>query len=304
MDPKLHQAIARHTSKNYGVISRARALHIGLSLRQINLRVARGEWEVLAPGVYRVAAAPVSPRTPLVVELTASGGLAATRSAGELLGLQSEVPATPEILIDVDSRYTGPALVRRTTMLGPADHTRRGGLPTTSVARTLFDLATVLSEFELEGVMNKAVSERKVTRAQLVDRFDALAGRGRRGTVAMRKVLERMPANQPALAGHLELRILDVLRTHGVRLPERQVNVRIDGASYYLDFAYVAEKVFLEGDGFGVHALRTVFESDRVRQNALVRAGWLPLRYTDRMLRRRPAAIADEIRAVLRSAAA
>jgi hypothetical protein len=299
----MQRAIARHTSGNYGVISRAAARRIGLTVRQINHRVARGEWEVLAPGVYRIAAAPVMPRTALVAELTASGGLAATRSAAELLGLHTDVPLTPEILIGVDSRYNGSALVRRTTVLGPDDRTRRGGLPTTSVARTLFDLATVLSEFELEGVVNKAVAERLVTRAQLVDRFDALAGRGRRGTMAIRKVLDRLPADRPALASHVELRILTVLRKYGVPLPDRQVNAIVDGASYHLDFAYVAEKVFLEGDGFGVHSLRAVFESDRVRQNALVRAGWLPLRYTDRMLRRRPAAIAAEVRAVLRSAA-
>jgi very-short-patch-repair endonuclease len=119
----------------------------------------------------------------------------------------------------------------------------------------------------------------------------------------MRDVLARMPADGPALESHVEVRILDVLRAHGVPLPDRQVKVRVNGRSYRLDLAYVAEKVVLEGDGFGVHSLREVFESDRVRQNELVLAGWLPLRYTDRMLRRRPAAIAAEVRAVLRSAA-
>ena len=302
MDPKMHRAIARHTGNNYGVISRARARQIGLSVRQIDMRLARGEWEAPVPGVYRIAAAPVVPRTALVVALTASGGIAAQRSAAELLGLQSGVPQVPEILIIEGGRYRGPGLVRRTTMLLPEDCTRRGGLPTTSVARTLFDLATVLSEFELEGVVNKAVASRQVTRVQLVDRFDALAGRGRRGTLAMRHVLDRLPAGAPALESHVELRILTVLRKFRVPLPDRQVKVRVNGHSYRLDLAYVAEKVLLEGDGFGVQSLRAVFESDRVRQNDLVRAGWRPLRYTDRTLRRSPAAIAAEVRAVLSAA--
>ena len=303
MEPKLLRAVARHTSKNYGVISRARALRIGMSVGQIDRRVAGGEWEVAASGVYRVAAAPVVPRTALVVELTSSGGIAGQRSAGELLGLWSDVPPVPEIVLLEDTRYRGPAVVRRTTLLEAQDCTRRGGLPTTTVARTLFDLATVLSEFELEGVVNKAVAGRLVTRAQIVDRFDALAGRGRRGTTVMRDVLARLPADRPALESHVEVRILDVLRAHGVPLPDRQVKVRVNGHSYRLDLAYVAQRVFLEGDGFGVHSLREVFESDRVRQNELVRAGWLPLRYTNRMLRRSPAAVAAEVRAVLRSAA-
>ena len=115
----------------------------------------------------------------------------------------------------------------------------------------------------------------------------------------MRAILDRMPSDQPALESHVEVRIIDVLRRHGVPLPDRQVVVHIGRANYRLDFAYRDAKVFLEGDGFGIHARRDVFESDRLRQNALVIAGWLPLRYTDRALRLRPSAIASEVRSVV-----
>jgi hypothetical protein len=44
--------------------------------------------------------------------------------------------------------------------------------------------------------------------------------------------------------------------------------------------------VFLEFDGFLPHMGRRVFDDDRVRQNMLVQAGWLPFRVTSAMLGR------------------
>ena len=63
-------------------------------------------------------------------------------------------------------------------------------------------------------------------------------------------------------------------------LPERQVEVTVDGCDFRLDMAYESERIFIEGDGFGVHSTRAAFESDRIRQNKLVVAGWLPLLFT------------------------
>jgi very-short-patch-repair endonuclease len=63
--------------------------------------------------------------------------------------------------------------------------------------------------------------------------------------------------------------------------------------------AYVDEKVALEGDGFGVHRLKDAFESDRTRQNELVLAGWLVLRFTWQMICKRPWQVADAVRRAL-----
>jgi len=54
------------------------------------------------------------------------------------------------------------------------------------------------------------------------------------------------------------------------------------------------------GRRFGIHTERGAFETDRSRQNALVRDGWLPLRYTDRRLRQEPYGVACEVLDVLR----
>ncbi|HUP72993.1 MAG TPA: hypothetical protein VM282_08085 [Acidimicrobiales bacterium] len=79
-----------------------------------------------------------------------------------------------------------------------------------------------------------------------------------------------------ATESELELRIWQILRRHRVPLPERQLRVTLGGPNIRLDLAYRAERVFIEGDGFGVHSTREAVESDRTRQNKLAVAGWLP----------------------------
>ena len=60
----------------------------------------------------------------------------------------------------------------------------------------------------------------------------------------------------------------------------------------------------MEFDGREVHLLGPAFVHERRRQNALVAAGWLVLRYTAADLRERPEAVLAEVRAaVLRRAA-
>ena len=106
----------------------------------------------------------------------------------------------------------------------------------------------------------------------------------------------------PSLAvaeSELELLIWRVLRRHHVPLPERQVELTVDGCDFRLDMAYTPERIFIEGDGFGVHSTRVAFESDRSRQNKLVVAGWLPLLFTWHGARKSEHEIAHQVKAAL-----
>ena len=75
----------------------------------------------------------------------------------------------------------------------------------------------------------------------------------------------------------------------------RQHPVTADGHDFRLDLAYPTHRVFLEGDGFGVHGGRTPFEDDRWRQDLLVLQGWWPIRFTWRQARERPEWCADVV---------
>ncbi len=71
-----------------------------------------------------------------------------------------------------------------------------------------------------------------------------------------------------------------------------------------VDLAFPAAKVAIEYDGRTVHERPDVFTRDRQRQNALVAAGWIVLRFTAEDLRR-PGVLVAQVRAALtaRSAA-
>jgi very-short-patch-repair endonuclease len=70
-----------------------------------------------------------------------------------------------------------------------------------------------------------------------------------------------------------------------------------------VDLAFPAQKVAVEVDGWAWHVDAERFRNDRRKQNALVRAGWDPLRFTWHDLDGRPAAVLAEIRETVAAAA-
>jgi very-short-patch-repair endonuclease len=62
-----------------------------------------------------------------------------------------------------------------------------------------------------------------------------------------------------------------------------------------IDLAFPARKLAVEVDGWAWHVDAERFRADRRKQNALVRAGWDPLRFTWHDLDQRPDAVLTEI---------
>lgn len=166
-------------------------------------------------------------------------------------------------------------------------------IPTTGASRTLVDMGLAVSAEELERALHRALHLGLTTIDHLSAVRERVARRGRTGVGPIGALLaDYDPAMAPA-ESELELVILRVLREHGVLTPVRQLCVVVDGQEFRLDMAYPRHKVFLEGDGFGVHGGRGAFEDDRWRQNLLVVHGWWPLRITWRQAHQQPAACAS-----------
>jgi very-short-patch-repair endonuclease len=70
-----------------------------------------------------------------------------------------------------------------------------------------------------------------------------------------------------------------------------------------IDFAFPAAKLAIEVDGWAYHSDVDRFRADRQKGNALVRAGWLLLRFTWHDLTNRPVYVVAEIRAALLASA-
>ena len=66
-----------------------------------------------------------------------------------------------------------------------------------------------------------------------------------------------------------------------------------------VDVLFAAERVVVEVDGWVAHADRRAFQTDRARQNRLVTAGYLVLRFTWEDLTQRPGTVAARVREAL-----
>ena len=292
--------IAALSADQQGLVSRAQLLDLGRSKRQIDHAVATQKLTLVHPGVYRVTGSALTGDGPLAGGLLFTAGVASHRSAAHLLGLIEAPPSAPEITVGPKQSHNKAGLVlHRSSDLISADVIRIRSMRCTSATRTLIDLGAVVTTSVLESALERALHQRLTTVVRLQARLAQVARSGRPGVASLRHILDLRAPGLAAVESELELLLWQILRRHRLPLPERQVKVTIGGRNYRLDLAYRAERVFIEGDGFGVHSPRAVFESDRTRQNKLVRAGWVPLLFTWQRARQSEADVAEDVRATL-----
>ena len=173
--------------------------------------------------------------------------------------------------------------------------TKVDGIPITTIPRTLFDLAAVVSPRQL----NRAVNEAEIRRLWGSLSLDDLLIRHprRSGAAALRAVLATPGAN--ITRSELEDRFLELLRRARLPLPETNVSLEVNGVWIEADCIWPAQRLIVELDGHATHATRSAFESDRARDRALVAAGWRVMRITWRQLHDEPAALTRDVRASL-----
>jgi very-short-patch-repair endonuclease len=164
---------------------------------------------------------------------------------------------------------------------GVPDAAMLHGLPVTSAARTLRDLAATLPLPDLERACSEALILGIVTTTELA----AQQGHGS-------GVLRKLVADDLAPAqSELERRFRRLARAHGLPRPESQVRI----AGHRADFVFPAERLVVEVDGFRFHGNRIAAERDRADDAELQLAGYAVLRFTWRQVRHEPALVAARI---------
>jgi very-short-patch-repair endonuclease len=297
MDAELERRLARRAATQSGLITRQQLLAIGLSDRQVDGCIRGGRLVALHRGVFLVAGAPLNDAVRLRAATLLTEGVASHRSAAHLLGLIDSPPSRPEIILAPTGNTRVPFITHRSADLLSSDTTSVNGVPVTNATRTLIDLGSVVRPDVLESALERALHSRATNLGRLLRRFFEVAGRGRPGPAALRPLLvARDPSLAPA-ESDLETLLAKILRNGGLPAPVRQFEVVVAGQRFRLDAAYPELMIFIEGDGFGVHSPRSSFERDRFRQNLLVVAGWLPLRFTWRRLCREPEGVVSEVHA-------
>lgn len=221
-----------------------------------------------------------------------TGSLIAARSAAGLWELAPH-PAGDIDLVTVRAGVRPPVglCVRRATRLGSEERAEVRGIPVTSVARTLADLAAVVSRRRLERAMEQA------DRLQLLD-VELLISSARRrpGATAIRAVLAAWaPAPTRSV---LEDRLLALVDRSD--LPRPAVNVLV--GPHECDQVWEQRRLIVEADGREFHGTHAAMERDRRKDAYLVRRGWRVVRFTWGQVTGSPAEVLATIRAALSNA--
>lgn len=290
IDRGAEQAIARLAARHRDLVARSALLDEGVSAAAVDRRVASDRLELLHPGVYFTGhGEPTREQRHLAAVLACGAGAhLAGASAAELWSMLSAGPGAPEVLRD-GPRRRGPAGVtlRRTALLPHAERTMRRGVPVTTPARTLLDLAAARHP-GLEIALNEALALRLVGPPALA----SLARSGRRGGARLRALLTEAPGYTRQAA---ERRLRELLRR--AQLPSPRFNLRLEGAER--DAVWTDERLVLEVDGYAAHGTRSAFERDRRRDQQLVAAGYRTLRVTWRQLTGEPEAVVARLAGAL-----
>lgn len=276
----------------------------GLSDDQTAHRLATGVWSRLAAGVYAHAHV-IVPTRGLVraATLTLPGSVASHESAGEL----RDYPLVPPGLVVVSRADDQPnrsalAKVRRVCDFDPADHTTIDGIPVTTAARTVADLAGVLGAGRFAQMVDQLLVDRIVTQEELAEQAVRWCRRGRRGAGLLWRTVDARGIGYVAPESVLEERGLALLDTAGLPAPVRQLALPWRSSRPgRVDCGWPAYRVVIEWDSRKHHLIESQFEDDRRRDATAVAHGWAPLRFTWKMVHGDPFWVIDTTCTTLRA---
>jgi very-short-patch-repair endonuclease len=159
-------------------------------------------------------------------------------------------------------------------MLDVDDVTRHHGIPATTPARTLVDLAATFEYRALRRVVREA-QRRLVTVRQLTRALDRLGPR--RGVTKLAKILA---TGHAPTRSELEDAVLDLILAGGLQHPHVNRPLTIGGRRVVPDFRWPDQRLVLEADGAAWHDDRLAREDDAERQALLEASGERVVRVT------------------------
>jgi very-short-patch-repair endonuclease len=260
-----------------GAISRSQLARCAVSERSIDGLVARRDLIEVLPSVYAARSAPGSAAQREWAAILWSGGALSHASAARLWS----IPTTTSTLVHVtvgDRRYRAPVAGVRLhrVNLDRDEVSSLGGRPVTTRPRTVVDLLRT-ERFEAARNLRDRALQLAWIDARSIQR-SVSAQLGRTGNTQLRLLLQEIVAGAHAESERILHRILRRAQLTGW---QPQYPVRLGTRTAFLDVAFPAIKLAIEVDGRLAHGdLSDRFDDDRARQNALVAAGWIVVRFT------------------------
>ena len=266
--------------QQHGVIASAQLQALGLTRRQIESLVERGDLRSGLRGVLRSPSAPVD-------ELSRCSEVCLARPAVVISGpTAGRIWEWRRMRRDRRIHVIGPpasnpaiatwVVPYRTAAIAPErDIVRRDdGIRITSPARTALDLARTLDHVALGSVIEQAMAQHQLTEQDLIDvAADWRSPRRPWIEVFLRQIERRLPGG-PA-ESHPEIRVGNGLRRRGVRHLVRQHPIVLPGhGDARFDLAVLRLRWAIEVDGHPEHLETAGIASDERRDDAAERLGW------------------------------
>ena len=284
-------ALALMAGGQRGLVTREQLLACGVTPGEIRTRLTRGSLLVEFRGVYRVGhRAPSTETTYLAAVLACgTGALLSGRAAGHLHSVIKGPAPPPEVLTRNERRIEG-LRTRRARSPDPRDATVCRGIPTTTVARTLVDLAAHLSLDDLARACHEAGVRYGTTPREV----EAVLERRRRskGAAKLRTILL---GDTRVTLSKLEKRFLERLSEVGLPLPQTN---KVAG-SKRVDCRWPEHRLTVELDSYRYHGTRHAWEQDRRREREARARGDDFRRYTYGDVFEDPVLMLRELRSVL-----
>jgi hypothetical protein len=275
IDAELREA----ASKQFGIVDMTVIRRLAIKRTSIDRRVAVGLLIRIHRGVYRFATSTPNDRQRIAAARLSAGpsAIVIARSAATLHGLK--VPFALDIAVTPTKRIgvTGVNIFR--TAFHPDDVERVFGIPVTTIARTVVDLASQLRQDDLEKVIDDVLARRCATMAELVKVANRCVGQS--GVARLKIVLAARPGGTALFRSQMERDLDALFEAAGLGgIPNYRI-IDADGKERFLDRAWPAEGVALELDTFFWHTGKKAWSDDRHRANATVATGWRILVATD-----------------------
>jgi len=294
--------IAALAAGQHGVVSRSQLLDAGIRPTTLRDRVSRGHLVPLHRGVYAVGHAHLRPNGYRLAAVLAvePGAVLSHRDAAALHGLRSGGGTRIDVSTSAQRASTPRISVHGRRTLDGRDVTTVDGIPATTVARTLVDLAEVVPADALRKALSEAERQHVLDTKGIEEALERRRGRRGPATAKLRAALRDLGDHGATLTrSHLEDHLLSLLEAHD--LPRPATNAYVEG--YEGDAVWRRQRLVVELDGWDAHKTRRAFQNDRTKANALTTAGWTVLRFTYADVMRRPCAVAAQIAEQLSRAA-
>jgi hypothetical protein len=280
-------------TQQHGVVATRQLDGLGYSKSSVAKAEKAGRLRRIHRGVYAVGHRSLTwEGRCLAAVLAAHPAVASHLSAGWLWGLLRSRPGTIHVTAPT-SRRARRAFIVHSAELSARDRTFRDDIPATSLARTLLDLAAMLSMTRFERVLERS---EELRRFDLLSLEEMLGRAGHHpGAGKLRRALAIYREDPAFERSKLEQRFLRLVTAAELPPPSMNFNV----AGFELDAYWERERFTVELDVYETHGSHAAFERDRLRQEDLKLIGVEMTRITGPRLDREPGEVMRRVRALL-----